>query len=104
MINLIELVDYWKNDGCTIKRGCYRGFKAITEDIKLENCFYHKDIIDAMFRQPYSNETKQYSNNFIPGKIYASDFDMGVMGMLTMTLDQTQIMVEIFLLGIMDGH
>ena len=52
----------------------------LTEDIKFENCFYHKDIIDAMFRQPFSDETVPYANNTIPGKIYATDFDMGVMG------------------------
>jgi hypothetical protein len=33
-----------------------------------------------MFRQVYSNETIPYANNTIPGVIYASDYDLGVVG------------------------
>ena len=75
------IVDYW-NGGDIIpsREDAIEGLKQLTEDIKLENCFYHKDIIDAMFRQPFSSETKQFNDNDIPGKIFASDFDMGIMG------------------------
>ena len=79
--NYNKLVDFWKNDGPEpTKSEAISGLLQLAEDIKLENCFFHRDIIDAMFRQPYSNETIPYSNNFIPGKIHASNFDMGVMG------------------------
>ena len=75
------LVDYW-NGGNIVpsKEEAIAALSQLTEDIKIENCFYHKDIIDALFRQPFSDETKPYTDNVIPGKIYASDFDMGVMG------------------------
>ena len=53
----------------------------LTEDLKLENCTYQNDVIDAMFRQVYSNETKPYDSvATIPGRIFAPDFDMGVVG------------------------
>ena len=79
--NYNKLVDYWKNDGPEpTKSEAISGLLQLAEDIKLENCFFHRDIIDAMFRQPFSNETIPYSDNFIPGKIYVSNFDMGVMG------------------------
>ena len=79
--NYNKLVDFWKNDGPEpTKSEAISGLLQLAEDIKLENCFFHRDIIDAMFRQPYSNETIPFSKNFIPGKIYVSNFDMGVMG------------------------
>ena len=76
-----KIVDYWNTgNNRPTKEEAIQGLMQLTEDIKFENCFYHKDIIDAMFRQPFSNETVPYANNTIPGKIYATDFDMGVMG------------------------
>ncbi len=75
------IVDYW-NGGNIIpsKEDAIEGLRQLTEDIKLENSFFHKDIIDALFRQPFSSKTKQFNDNEIPGKIYASDFDLGIMG------------------------
>ena len=53
----------------------------LTEDLKLENCTYQEDVIDAMFRQVYSNETRPFDSVAkIPGRIFAPDFDMGVVG------------------------
>ena len=76
-----KIVDYWNTgNNRPTKEEAIQGLIQLTEDIKFENCFYHKDIIDAMFRQPFSDETVPYANNTIPGKIYATDFDMGVMG------------------------
>ena len=41
----------------------------LTEDLKLENCHYQKDVIDAMFRQVYSDETTPFDSiPYIPGK------------------------------------
>ena len=75
------IVDYWNGgDIKPSKEEAIEGLRQLTEDIKLENCFYHKDIIDALFRQPFSSETKKFNDNEIPGKIYATDFDMGIMG------------------------
>ncbi len=76
-----KIVDYW-NGGNEIptKEDAIEGLRQLTEDIKLENSVYHKDVIDALFRQPFSNETIPYTDNNIPGKIFATDFDLGIMG------------------------
>lgn len=50
----------------------------VAENLKLENCEFHKDVIDAMFRQVYSNQTLAFKPHQVPGLIYASDFDLGV--------------------------
>ena len=70
-----KIVDYWNTgNNRPSKEEAIEGLTQLTEDIKFENCFYHKDIIDAMFRQPFSDETVPYADNIIPGKIYATDF------------------------------
>ena len=43
----------------------------------IENCEYHPDVIDAMFRQQTESTTVPYKKHTIPGTIHASDFDMG---------------------------
>ena len=49
----------------------------LTEKLRLENCEYHPDVIDALFRQVQTNETKPYKEHHVPGLIFAPDFDMG---------------------------
>ena len=76
-----NIVDYWNGEkSAPSKEDAIEGLTQLTEDIKLENTRYQKDVIDALFRQPFSDETVPFSNNVIPGKVFATDFDMGIMG------------------------
>mgnify|MGYP001437150705 FL=1 len=76
-----NIVDYWNGEkSAPSKEDAIEGLKQLTEDIKLENTRYQKDVIDALIRQPFSDETVPFSNNVIPGKVFATDFDMGIMG------------------------
>jgi hypothetical protein len=45
--------------------------------LSIDQCRVQSDIIDAMFRQPYSNETIPYAANQIPGTIFAANYDIG---------------------------
>jgi len=49
------------------------------ENLKLENCIYHKDVVDAMFRQTRSNEVIPFK--VIQAKtdvsVNAADYDLG---------------------------
>lgn len=47
------------------------------ENAKLQHCKINKDMIYAMMEQPHNNNTKPYSPNVVPGKIYATEYDMG---------------------------
>ncbi len=75
------LLDYWSGNGPmpSAEFGT-DALMEIAEGLKTENCVFQKDVIDAMFRQVYSNETIPYNTQDIPGVVYASDFDMGVIG------------------------
>lgn len=52
---------------------------ALLDNIKIENNIYHKDVIDAMFRQVYSTATLPFQPNIISAntKINAVNFDLG---------------------------
>ena len=54
----------------------------LTVKAKYENNIVHRDVIDAMIRQPFSNETKPYFANRISAGavIQAADYDLGVNG------------------------
>lgn len=75
------LLNYWNGNGPTPSAAFAKdALMELTEMLKVENCRYQKDVIDAMFRQVYSNELLPYNTQDIPGVVYASDYDMGVIG------------------------
>jgi endoglucanase len=76
-----SLLDYWSNGGTTPTAAFAKtALMQLTEDLKIGNCRYQKDVTDALFRQVYSNETIPYATNDIPGLVYAADYDLGVVG------------------------
>ena len=76
------LLDYWSGNGAapTAAFGSAALLQLAQEGLRIENCRYQKDVIDAMFRQVYSDATVPFRPLSIPGVIYAADYDMGVLG------------------------
>ncbi|RNL54740.1 cellulase family glycosylhydrolase [Pedobacter jejuensis] len=78
--NYNSVVNYINNGGDKPKESnVYSGLMELAIYTKLENTIIHKDVIDAMIRQPHSNETKSFkANNIKNGAIiYAVDYDLG---------------------------
>ena len=77
-----DLLDYWSGNGPAPGVAVATAtLMEIAEGLKTENCVFQPDVPDAMFRQVYSSETRPYKGaQLIPGVVYASDFDMGVLG------------------------
>ena len=47
-----KLISYWKGDSAKPTPAvAFKVFMQLTEDIKAENCLFHKEVIDAMFKQ-----------------------------------------------------
>lgn len=72
------LLDYWNGKGP--RPTATYAFNALmiqAENLKLENCEFRKDVVDALMRQVNNTTTIPYSMNLIPGTIYASDYDLG---------------------------
>ncbi len=75
------LLNYWK--GKASKPPVDTAMKALmgmAEGLKLENCIYHPDVIDAMMRQPHDNTTTPFAANTIPGKVFLTNYDFGKYG------------------------
>lgn len=75
------LLKYWKGQASKPSvESAMKGLMDMAEGLKLENCIYHPDYIDAMMRQPHSALTKPFAANIIPGKIFFADYDFGKYG------------------------
>lgn len=73
-----NLLNYWEgNAPAPSVAEATATLMDLTEKLKIENCYFQKDVIDAMFRQVYSDEAIPYHTQDIPGTVFASDFDMG---------------------------
>ncbi len=72
-----KLLEIWKNGGNPDPEFCYNTLMKITENLMIENCEYHPDVIDAMFRQQTDDTRRPYARHFIPGVIHAANYDMG---------------------------
>ncbi|MFK7806781.1 MAG: carbohydrate-binding protein [Saprospiraceae bacterium] len=76
-----SLLDYWSNGGTTpTAEFAELALMDLAEKTKIENCIFQKDVIDAMFRQVYSDETIPFNIQDIPGVVHPTDFSMGVAG------------------------
>ncbi len=72
------LLNYWKNGGTApTSAAATTTLLQVAENYKMQNVTIMKDVKDAMFRQVQSNTTVKYKNHPIPGKVYATEYDMG---------------------------
>lgn len=81
--NYDALVKYLNHGGNKPKdSNIYSGLMELAIYSRLENTIIHRDVIDAMIRQPFSNETKPFKANLIQDKsiVYAVDYDLGKNG------------------------
>ncbi len=90
-----QLLKYW--EGGNLKPS--KDFAAevlfkLTDNLKTENCAFNEGVIDAMFRQRFETNTLPYTNNFIPGKIYGVDYDLGYYKKAYFDSDNENITVE----------
>jgi endoglucanase len=76
-----SITDYMNEKGSQPSAGvAYRGMMKLAADLKLENTIIHRDVIDAMIRQPFSKETLPFRNNTVSNNtmILAVDYDLGI--------------------------
>jgi hypothetical protein len=72
------LLNYWNGSGS--KPSVEYATNALINQVKqlsISNCEYHKDVIDALIRQPNNEETISFGENLIPGRIYGVNYDLG---------------------------
>jgi len=75
-----KLIDYWYGRGPKpTQNEAIAALNEFLENIKLENNIYHRDVIDAMFRQVRTDVTAPLKKLIISGNttINAVDYDLG---------------------------
>ncbi|AYY85516.1 cellulase family glycosylhydrolase [Chryseobacterium indologenes] len=76
-----KLLEYWKNGGeKPSKDSAKKALMQIAENYRLNNTEVKNDVIDAMFRQTNESATRPFKNHSAPGRIFASEYDLGRMG------------------------
>lgn len=76
-----KLLEYWKKGGeKPSKEYAKKALMQIADHYKLSNTEVKKDVIDAMFRQTTDASTKPFKDHQAPGRIFASEYDLGRMG------------------------
>lgn len=90
-----KILKYWK-DGKS--KPSVEEAKAtlmqIAENYKIENVTVKHDVIDAMFRQVYSKETNPFKKHSLPGKIFATEYDLGQMNQAYLDKDYQNLWVS----------
>jgi endoglucanase len=80
--NYQALLNFWGGNGpAPTTEAATATLMELAENLKTANCDYKADVADAMFRQVYSDETRPFKEvQSIPGVVFATDFDLGVVG------------------------
>ncbi|MDQ0064311.1 cellulase family glycosylhydrolase [Chryseobacterium lathyri] len=90
-----KLLNYWKNGGeKPSKDYATKALMKIAENYKFSNVEIKNDVIDAMFRQVNEDSTKPFKNHQAPGKVFASDYDLGRMGSAYLDKDFVNLWVS----------
>jgi len=73
-----SLINYWTNGGTPPSvTTAMNALMAQANMLLIENCVYQKDVIDALMRQPSNTTIIPFTNNQIPGTVYATNYDLG---------------------------
>ena len=84
-----SLVDYWNGKSSMPPVRVYDALMELARQTKCENNIVHRDVIDAMIRQPFSSEAIPFKANTIgDGSVmYAVDYDLGPNGIAYYDMD-----------------
>jgi aryl-phospho-beta-D-glucosidase BglC (GH1 family) len=89
------LLQYWKNGGVEPTSAfATKTLMQLVENYKMENVTVKPDVIDAMFRQVQTNETKAFKKHTLPGKIFATEYDLGTNGYAYSDSDYVNYRIE----------
>lgn len=73
-----RVLDYW--NGQAVKPSvefAKDAFFEMANDLALEKCEFHPDVLDALLRSDYDSKTKPFKEHHIPGTIHSVDYDFG---------------------------
>lgn len=75
-----NILNYWEGKAeKPSEEEAFESLMQLARNTRIENCIVHDDVIDAMMRQPHSEETLPYRQVSVSGnaEIPATDYDLG---------------------------
>ena len=89
------LLDYWKgNKPKPSMAEATEILMDLTAQMKIANAIIRSYVIDAMFRQVSDKTPNPFKQHTVPGRIFASDFDMGRSGVAYFDVDSANYHVS----------
>ena len=84
-----SLVNYWNGKSSSPPVHVYDALMELAHQSKCENNIVHRDVVDAMIRQPFSNIAIPFKANKISegSLLYAVDYDLGANGIAYFDMD-----------------
>lgn len=74
----LKLIDMWRGTGVRLSQEeAFQAVLTFADNHRIENCTHHRDVIDAMIRQPNSTETLPFRRHTTSDTIFTSDYDLG---------------------------
>ena len=74
----LQLVENWKGNGPMLtEEEAFQAVLTFAKNHRIGNCTFHRDVVDALLRQPHSDQTLAYKNHGTSDTIFFSDYDLG---------------------------
>lgn len=92
-----KIADYWNGKiKIPLQVDFYKSLMKLATNTNIKNNIFHRDVVDAMIRQPFSTETKPFVKNTIRNGsvIKAVDYDLGRNGYAYYDLDTANYRVS----------
>jgi endoglucanase len=102
-----QIVKYWNEKGPKPDAAtAWQGLQQVAENLKFENNIVHRDVIDALLRQPHTDAVVPFRKHVIKktASIPAVDYDLGKNGKAYYDLDSANYWVSQGPRGGNQGH
>lgn len=89
-----QLLQYWGNgNNKPSADDAFKGLMELAENTRFDKNIYHKDVVDAMIRQPFTSATIPFKPHST-GVIAAVDYDLGINGAAYFDMDTANYRVS----------
>ncbi len=76
-----RVLAYWRGEAPRpSQQEAMIAFSDLAEALKTENCRYHPDVVDALFRQDHHSRAVAFRPHLLPGSIHCAEYDLGGKG------------------------
>jgi len=73
-----RLIENWKGNGPLLsEEEAFQAVLKFADNHRIENCHFQPDVVDAMIRQPHTEETLPFVQRKATDVFFASDYDLG---------------------------